>query len=243
MRGRLVEGTTAPAHWQLPRFHCKYRRRFPLRHRRTPMHDRLSPPAICLLLVTALPAADQPQWGQPKSRNMVSDERGLVDSFDPATGRNVRWTADLGAQSFATPVVASGKVLIGGNNDKPRDPKQTADCGVLLCLDARDGTLAWQLLVPKRIEDDRYFDWPKTGWCSSPTVDGNRAYVITNRAEVVCLDMAGMTNGNDGPYTDEGRHMALRGQDPLPVGDKDGDILWLTDLHTDPAVGMWPHDG
>ena len=38
-------------------------------------------------------AADQPQWGQAWSRNMVSAERHLPDSFDPKTGRNIKWSA------------------------------------------------------------------------------------------------------------------------------------------------------
>src|SRR5687767_5942035 len=125
---------------------------------------------FALLCSVQARGADQPQWGQGKGRNMVSAEKGLVESFEPATGRNVKWTAKLGSQSFATPVVAGGRVFIGCNNDEPRDPKQPADCGVLLCLDAKDGSLAWQLLCPK-LEEDRFYDWPHTGWCSSPSVE------------------------------------------------------------------------
>src|SRR5258707_298014 len=35
-------------------------------------------------------AADQPQWGHAWSRNMVSEERGLPDSFNPKTGQNIK---------------------------------------------------------------------------------------------------------------------------------------------------------
>jgi outer membrane protein assembly factor BamB len=202
-------------------------------------------PLTIYLIATVLRGADQPQWGQAGSRNMVSNERGLVDSFDPAAGgagRNVKWVANLGTQSFATPVVAGGRVYIGCNNDEPRDPKQPADCGVLLCLDAKEGSLVWQLLCPK-LEEDRFYDWPHTGWCSSPTVEGDRLYVMSNRAEVMCLDAKGMADGNDGPYLDEARHMAVKGHPPIEVGKNDGDLLWVTDLVNDPAVGMWPHDG
>ena len=58
---------------------------------------------------------------------MASDETGLPDTFDPATGRNVKWVAELGSQSYATPVVAGGRVLIGTNNDSPRDPRHRGD--------------------------------------------------------------------------------------------------------------------
>src|SRR5512132_2392639 len=83
-------------------------------------------------------AEDRPQWGERYTRNMVSPERGLVESFDPASGKGVRWRVPLGTQSYATPVVAGGRVLIGANNEVPRDPKHTFDAGVLMCFDVKD---------------------------------------------------------------------------------------------------------
>jgi outer membrane protein assembly factor BamB len=88
-------------------------------------------------------AGDQPRWGEEFTRNMVSPERGLVDSFD----KHVKWAVPLGSQSYGTAVVAGGRVLIGTNNDKPRDPKQTGDRGVLMCFDEKDGKLVW---LPRR---------------------------------------------------------------------------------------------
>src|SRR5258708_28062381 len=83
--------------------------------------------ALSFIVGQAAHAGDQPQWGERLSRNMVSNETGLVDTFDPATGKNIRWHAALGTQSFASPVVAGGKVLIGTNNDTPRDPTHVLD--------------------------------------------------------------------------------------------------------------------
>jgi outer membrane protein assembly factor BamB len=185
---------------------------------------------------------DQAQWGRKFSRNMVSSETGLPDNFDPATGRNIKWVADLGTQSFATPIVAGGRVLIGTNNEKPRDPRHKGDRDVLLCLDENDGHLVWQLVVPKISEDehDPYLDWPKVGFASPPTVEGDRAYVLTNRGEVVCLDMKGMADGNDGPYQNEATHMVPRGFAPLEPGPTDADILWVCDLVKE--AGIHTHD-
>ena len=50
-----------------------------------------------------LSASDQPQWGQAWSRNMVYDETGLASSFDPKTGRNIKWVAQLGSEAHSTP--------------------------------------------------------------------------------------------------------------------------------------------
>ncbi len=206
----------------------------------------------------AVRAADQPQWGQKDSRNMVSAETGLVDSFDPKSGQNIKWRAQLGSQTYATPTIGGGCVLIGTNNDNPRDLRQKGDRGVLLCLDEKDGTLRWQLVVPKinadkdrdwlqggsgaptKMPTDQYMDWPQIGFSSPATIEGDRAYTLTNRAEVVCLDLAGMANGNDGPYQDEGKHMVPRGAKPIEPGKTDADIIWLFDLVAE--AGIWPHD-
>ena len=184
-------------------------------------------------------AEDCPQWGQRFSRNMVSDEVGLPDRFDPATGENIKWSASVGTESYSTPVIAQGHVVIGANNGQPRDPRHQGNRGILLCLDEATGRLQWQLVVPK-FRGDFYLDWPRAGICSSATVEGDRVYVVTNRSEVVCLDLKGQANGNDGPYLDEGRHMVPAGETPAEVTDIDADILWLYDMPAE--IGMHAHD-
>jgi outer membrane protein assembly factor BamB len=198
-------------------------------------------PTLLLALIPLLSfAADQPHWGQAWTRNLVSNETGLPDTFDPESRRNVKWVADLGTQSHSTPVIAAGRVFIGTNNGNPRDPKHSGDRGVFFCLDETDGRLLWQLVVPK-LEDDKYLDWPDTGIASEGTVEDDRVYTVTNRGEVLCLDVHGLANGNDGPYQDEGSHMTPRGEPPMTPGPLDADILWLLDMKE--TCGIWPHDG
>ncbi len=196
--------------------------------------------ALCLgLAVASLEAADQPQWGQAWSRNLVSSETGLPDSFDPKTGRNVKWTARLGTQTHSTPVIAAGRILIGTNNERPRNPKNQGDRGVLFCLDEKTGEFLWQLVVPK-ITNSIFWDWPGAGICSPATVEGNRVYIVSNRGEVLCLDLEGLTNGNDGPYRDEARHSVPLGQDPVELSPTDADIIWLFDIIKE--CGVRQHD-
>ncbi len=185
-------------------------------------------------------AADQPQWGQAWSRNMVSSETNLPETFDPASGKNLRWTVKLGTEGHSTPVVAGGKIYLGTNNGAPRDPKHQGDRGVFCCLEEKSGNLLWQLVVPKR-DEDQYFDWPNIGMSSVATVEGDRVYLLTNRHEVVCLDANGLTNGNDGSFQDEGRHMAPKSLPAMTPGPLDADILWCCDLVAE--AGIWPHDG
>jgi outer membrane protein assembly factor BamB len=202
------------------------------------MKNTLQLLTFCLLSGLAT-AGDQPQWGERYTRNMVSDETGLPESFDPATGLNVKWVVPLGSQTYATPIVAGGKVLVSTNNNPPRDPSNDGDRGVLLCLNEAGGSFCWQLAVPK-LGPDKYLDWPKTGMSSPATVEGDRVYVMTNRVEVVCLDLNGLADGNDGPYQDEGRHAVESATEVLELTDRDADILWLFDMQAE--VGMYPHD-
>lgn len=177
---------------------------------------------------------------------MVSAETNLPDAFDPKTGMNVKWSVHIGTQTYSTPIIAGGRVYIGTNNEDPRDPNHTNDCGVLMCFEEKTGRFLWQLAVPKR-EEDIYHDWPKTGMPSPVTVEGDRVYTVSNRGEVMCLDANGMANGNDGPFLDEAAHMMPRSTNgapsptPPPVGPTDADIIWLFDLTK--GAGIWSHDG
>ena len=166
---------------------------------------RLTLPLVAAAWFSAT-AADQPQWGAAWSRNQVSTETGLPEAFDVESGENIKWRARLGTETHSTPVIARGRVYIGTNNNEPRDPRHVGDRGVLMCFEETTGKLLWQLVVPKRHEDP-YFDWPNSGIASPATVEGDRVYIVSNRGEVLCLDAKGMSDGNDGPFQDEGAHM------------------------------------
>lgn len=194
---------------------------------------------LLIVLASPLSAADHPQLGQAWTRNQTSAETGLPDSFNPTNRHNIRWSVRLGTESHSSPVIANGRVLIGTNNGEPRDARHQGDRGVLMCFHESTGELAWQLVVPKRTEDP-YLDWPKAGISSPATVEGNRVYIVTSRGEVVCLDLAGLSNGNDGPFTDEARLQTPADQPPIATGPLDADVIWHTDLTRD--AGIWSHD-
>src|ERR1035437_10381605 len=172
-------------------------------------------------------AADQPQWGQDWSRNMVSDERGLPDSFDPESGRNIKWSAELGTETHSTPVVARGRVYIGTNNGHPRDPAQQGDRGILMCFDEQTGRFLWQLVVPKRTEDI-YYDWPNSGIASPVTIEGDRVYIVNNRGEVLCLDARPVARKS------ETRNPKAE-TNPVPSG-LEPQIIWRFDLTTGAGI-------
>jgi len=196
-------------------------------------------------------AADRPQWGEAWSRNNISPEVGLPDWFDPgkvssATGEvdlgttaNVRWVARLGTVTYATPIIAEGKVFQGTNNGNPRDPRVEGDRGILMCFDEKTGEFLWQLVVSKLYEY-KWADWHLCGITSPPTVENGRAYLVSNRCEVLCLDIHGLADGNAGPFLDEGRHMSPPEDPPLEPTAKDADIIWLYDMPKE--LGVRPHN-
>jgi len=206
---------------------------------------------------TSARAEDWTQWGGGQRRNLVSRETGIPATFhpgkkkrdrlgfDPATAKNVRWMVRLGSENYSGPIVAKGRVYVGTNDEDLDDPRfGTTRGGVLMCLDEKTGDLVWRLVVP-RLEIDRSlvsedFDDMNLGICSSATVDGGKLYVVTNRCEVVCLDVDGLADGNDGPFRDEARFSVATGAEPVALGPRDADIVWRFDMIRE--LPVFPHD-
>jgi outer membrane protein assembly factor BamB len=126
--------------------------------------------------------------------------------------------------------------------------KDTGDRGILMCFDEATGKFLWQLAAPK-LKAGRAHDWELTGVCSCPAVDGDRVYVVSNRGELLCLDINAMANGNDGPFMNEGQYIVdpdtLTGRGPedfkdLPVTPFTADIIWRLDMIGE--LGAFPHN-
>ena len=140
-------------------------------------------------------AGDWPMWGGTPERNMVSSMKGIPTSWDIKTKKNVKWMAELGSQSYGNPVVSGGQVYVGTNNELVRNPKEGGDRGVLMCFRESDGKFLWQH-TNEKLPSGRANDWPYQGVCSSPLVEGDRLYYVSNRCELVCLDTHGDGSGN-----------------------------------------------
>ncbi|MEE8584860.1 MAG: PQQ-binding-like beta-propeller repeat protein, partial [Acidobacteriota bacterium] len=134
-------------------------------------------------------------FGGTPDRNMASDETGIPADWDIESGKNILWSADLGSQTYAGPAVAAGKVYVGTNNEALRNPKLGNDRGVVMTFDAKTGEFLWQIAHPK-LPQGRVNDWPLQGICSTPYVEGNRLWYISNRSQIVQADTEGLRNGN-----------------------------------------------
>lgn len=176
-----------------------------------------------------LDTSSWPMWGGTPSRNMINGTTGLNLDFDFEENR-VLWSAQLGSQTYGNPVYADGRVLVGTNNGASYREKYPAedDKGVLLCFDAKSGELLWQLTRDK-MPSGRVNDWPLQGICSAPVIEGDRLWVVTNRCEVMCLDLDGFHDDENDGMTDETDTEIL-----------DADIIWSIDMYDE--LGVFPHN-
>ena len=93
---------------------------------------------------------------------------------------------------------------------------------------ASDGEFLWQATHDK-LPAGRVNDWPLQGICSTPYVEGDRVYYVSNRGEVVAADPDGFRDGkNDGV------------QDETLKTEIDADILWRYDMIKE--LDVFPHN-
>ncbi len=185
--------------------------------------------AATLTASAGLPPGEYAMFGNTRSRNMVSSEKGLPVKWNVETGENVLWSAVLGSQAYGGPVVAGDKVFAGTNNEAPRNSKALGDRGVMMAFDAKTGAFLWQAAHPK-LSQGRVNDWPQQGICSGPYVEGERMYYVSNRAELIAADVEGFRDGeNDGPFKTE-----------ESATETDEDVLWKLDLITE--LDVFPHN-
>lgn len=185
--------------------------------------------AIMLLSATLATGADWPHWGGGLGRNMVNTtETDLPTDWDVKSGTNIKWVKPLGSLAYGNTVVAQGKVFVGTNNDGLYDKEIKGDRGNILCFNEADGTFLWQA-VHDKLAAGRVNDWPRQGICSAVEVQGNRAWYLNNRCEIVCIDIQGFTDGkNDGV------------QDEQYQGKEKADIVWSFDMIEE--LGVFPHN-
>jgi outer membrane protein assembly factor BamB len=120
-------------------------------------------------------AEDWPQWQGPK-RNAVSVETGLLQEW-PEGGPRLAWrTEGLGGGDSA-PAVAAGR-LYGLSN---RDGQE-----IVWALSEDDGKELWASSLGEAQPQD--VPQSKEGPGGTPSIDGDRVYVIGMSGRIACLD-------------------------------------------------------
>ena len=149
---------------------------------------RLQATALVLVLAAGGPglaaAEDWPQW-RGAGRLGVWHEDGIVERF-PAGGLQVDWRVPVGS-GYAGPAVADGRVFVLDWREDP-DSRTLDGTERALALDEETGAVLWthEWATSYQIIQARYAIGPR----ATPTVDGDRVYVVGATGRLWCLDAA-----------------------------------------------------
>ncbi|MDE0862593.1 MAG: PQQ-like beta-propeller repeat protein [Rubripirellula sp.] len=122
---------------------------------------------------------DWPQWRGP-NRDGHSPAKNLIKSW-PESGPPVRWTfADAGI-GYSTVAVVDGRLYTLGSSE--------GRC-FAICLNLKDGALIWKTDFCRAGTSDDYNNGWGGGPRSTPTVDGDQVFVLSDIGVLACLDKA-----------------------------------------------------
>ncbi len=134
---------------------------------------------ICVLKITFAPifAEDWPEW-RGKGRNGIWTESGILDKF-PEKGLTAVWRTPIHG-GFAGPAVAAGHVFV--TDFKRSSGKKGMERA--LCLDEKSGKILWTREWDADYQGISYDTGPR----ATPTVDGDRVYIVGGSGTLLCLN-------------------------------------------------------
>lgn len=134
---------------------------------------RILAAALCTAVASSLPAADWPQF-RGLERDGVSRESGLTHGWT-AAGPRVLWRKPIG-DGFSGIAVAAGRLYTMFADDQNE---------LAAAFDRATGAELWRAVVGGRFTDE-FGDGPR----STPTIDGERLYVLGSKGRLVALEAA-----------------------------------------------------
>lgn len=132
-------------------------------------------PLFLLVASIAVSAADWPQWRGP-NRDGISSETGLLASW-PSSGPRLVWRATGLGEGYASMAVVRGRIYTQGQ----RGAQQ-----FVIALDAKTGSALWEVATTGRAFRESRGNGPR----GTPTVDGDRLYVMAADGTVASIDAA-----------------------------------------------------
>jgi outer membrane protein assembly factor BamB len=128
------------------------------------------------ILLSSASADDWPQWQGP-NRNAISKERGLLQQW-AKDGPPLAWRINELGGGDSAPSVAAGQIFGMSNRDNNE---------VVWALSETDGKTLW--MIPLGPAFKQQVPQGKEGPGCTPTVDGERLYVLGLGGELACLQV------------------------------------------------------
>jgi outer membrane protein assembly factor BamB len=119
-------------------------------------------------------SVDWPQWRGP-DRNGLSKETGLLAQW-PRSGPPVAWSATMLGAGYGSLAVQGDRVYVQGMRNRQ---------SVVSALNRADGKLVWVRILGAAGDNDR-----GPGPRSTPTVDGDRVYALSETGDLASLRVA-----------------------------------------------------
>jgi outer membrane protein assembly factor BamB len=115
--------------------------------------------------------ADWPQLRGPE-RNGVSKDTGLIKQW-PSSGPQRAWSISNLGEGFGSIAIKGDRIFVQGTKE---------DLSVIFCLNRADGKTVWSAGLGRKVNEGR-----GNGPRSTPTVDNDRVYVLTENGDLACL--------------------------------------------------------
>jgi outer membrane protein assembly factor BamB len=122
----------------------------------------------------SISAGDWPQWQGP-DRNGLSPETGLLQKW-PTSGPPLSWSVSGVGGGYGSVAVKGDRIFVQGSKDRQ---------SVISVLGRADGRGLWSKALGPAGSNDR-----GSGPRGTPTVDGDRIYVLTEQGDLWCLTAA-----------------------------------------------------
>jgi outer membrane protein assembly factor BamB len=135
---------------------------------------------LLLVTVAAAPAADWPEW-RGAGRGGEWNESGILKQFPPG-GLKFRWRAPVRG-GYSGPAVAGRRVFL--TDFELKEGRRGTERA--LCFDELTGKLLWERAWPVDYTalQANYAIGPR----ATPTVDGDRVFVVGAMGNLLCLDV------------------------------------------------------
>ncbi|MCA9139208.1 MAG: PQQ-like beta-propeller repeat protein [Planctomycetales bacterium] len=148
-------------------------------------HSLLLSAGLSAILLAPFDAVGEDNWPtfRGANRSGVSNDTGLADKW-PENGPELVWTAEGAGRGYASVAIADGKIYTLG------DGLSTAsdDDEYLVCFDQKTGRQLWTSKTGSPWTQGQE-SWQSSR--STPTVDGDRVYVVTPHGELICFNTDG----------------------------------------------------
>ena len=146
------------------------------------MKSRLLTFPLAFALATPIAIAgehDWPQWRGP-NRDGHAAPQDLLKQW-PDGGPDLKWQVENVGRGYSTVSIVDGHLYTMGARD--------GDC-LAICLAAASGDLVWEKRISRAGTGDDYnVNWG-AGPRSTPTIDGNQVFLLSDIGELVALYLA-----------------------------------------------------